>query len=80
MRTASWLQSDVFEHVHEYREVLVALLEGESGPILVRKMRRMLVGIAWQDLERNRPTALRDAIPRELLVQFLVETLFSVLL
>ena len=69
-----------FEHVHEYRDVFLALVKSSTGPVVTRKMRRLLAAVVRQDLQAIRPAGRADAIPRDAVVQFTVDALFSILL
>ncbi|MBL9188350.1 MAG: TetR/AcrR family transcriptional regulator [Opitutaceae bacterium] len=69
-----------FEHVHEYRDVLQALLQNEGGPIVTRKIKRLLADVVRHDLRRAKPEGRTDEVPREALIQFTVDTFFSILL
>jgi AcrR family transcriptional regulator len=69
-----------FEHVHEYRDVLQALLENEGGPIVTRKIKRLLADVVRHELRRVKPEGRTDEVPREAVIQFTVDALFSILL
>lgn len=69
-----------FEHVHEYRDVFRALLENPAGPIVTRRIRRLLADVVRSDLRRAHGEGRADKIPRDAVVQFTVDALFSVLL
>lgn len=69
-----------FEHVHEYRDVFQAVREDECGPAVTRKIIRVLTEMARHDLEKAKAENRSDRIPRDAVVQFVTETLFSILL
>jgi AcrR family transcriptional regulator len=69
-----------FEHVHEYRDLLQALLENESGPIVTRKIKRLLTDVVRQDLRHAKSKSATGEVPRDAVVQFTVDALFSILL
>ena len=69
-----------FEHVHEYRDVLQAVLATDSGPLVTLKVKRLLADIVRQDLHKAKPDARSNEVPRDALVQFTVDALFSILL
>ena len=69
-----------FEHVHEYRDVLQALLADEGGPAVTRKMKRLLADAVRSDLRSFKVQCGAGDVPRDALVQFAVDALFSVLL
>jgi AcrR family transcriptional regulator len=69
-----------FEHVHEYRDVLHALLANPCGPVVVRKMKRLLADVVRNELGAIKPQIRTEGIPRDAVIQFTVDALFSVLL
>lgn len=69
-----------FEHVHEYRDVFRALIGNSTGPVVTRKIKRLLADVVRQDLRAARPAGRADEIPRDAVVQFTVDALFSILL
>lgn len=69
-----------FEHVHEYRDVFQALRGNSTGPVVTRKIKRLLADVVRQDLHAAKPAGLTDEIPRDAVVQFIVDALFSILL
>lgn len=69
-----------FEHVHEYRDVFLALVRNSTGPVVTRKIKRLLADVVRQDLPAARPAGRADEVPREAVVQFTVAALFSILL
>ena len=70
-----------FEHVHEYRDIFRALIENSTGPVVTRKIKRLLADVVRQDLRRVDGAAdCTDKIPRDAVVQFTVDALFSILL
>ena len=69
-----------FEHVHEFRELFLALGKSSSGPLVMRRIRRLLADAVRQDLHVVRPAGRADSIPRAIGVQFTVDALCSVLL
>lgn len=69
-----------FAHVHEYRDVFQSLLASESGPVVTRKIKRLLAEVVRQELRRAQPDGRAAAVPRDAAVQFTVDALFSILL
>lgn len=69
-----------FGHVHEHRDIFRALLSSEGGPILIRKMKRLLAEVVRLDLGGASPGERPGEIPRDAVVQFTVDALFSILL
>ncbi|HVZ64159.1 MAG TPA: TetR/AcrR family transcriptional regulator [Opitutaceae bacterium] len=69
-----------FEHVHEYRDVFLALIKNPTGPTVTRKIKRMLADVVRQDLRNTKPEKCTDKVPRDAVVQFTVDALFSILL
>lgn len=69
-----------FEHVYEYRDVFQALRKDECGPVVTRKFKRLLAEAVRRDLRAARSAGHTDEIPREAVVQFTVDALFSILL
>ncbi len=68
-----------FAHVHEYRDVFMALVKTPTGPIVTRKIRRMLAEAVRHDLRNTTPEGHTDKVPRDAVVQFTVDALFSIL-
>lgn len=68
-----------FEHVHQYRDVFQALREEECGPVITRKIKRMLTDLVRQDLHKAKSEERTDAVPRDAVVRFTVDSLFSIL-
>ena len=69
-----------FEHFHEYRDVFQSLRADECGPIVIRKMKRILAEVVRQDLRRVRSENATDQAPRDAIVRFTVDALFAILL
>ena len=69
-----------FEHAQEYRNLFQALLKSESGPIVTRKIKHLLADAVRRDLSRITGEAPASDVPREAMVQFTVDALFSILL
>ena len=69
-----------FEHVHEYRDVLQALLKNESGTIVTSKLKRLLTEVVLQDFSNAKSESVKGEVPRDAVVQFTVDALFSILL
>jgi len=69
-----------FEHVHEYREVFQALQTDTCGPVVMSKLKRLLTEVVRHDLRDVRSAPRADKIPREAVIQFTVDALFSILL
>ena len=69
-----------FEHVHEYRDVFLTLVKNPTGPIVTRKIRGLLADVVRHDLRSAKPEGRTDKIPRDAVVQFTVDALFSILL
>lgn len=69
-----------FEHVREYRDVLRALLANENGPLVTRKIKRLLADVVENDLRAQKAEGGPGTLPREAVVQFTVDALVSVLL
>jgi AcrR family transcriptional regulator len=68
-----------FDHVHEYRDIFQALLENGGGPIVTRKIKRLLADLVRRDLRSARPESSTEVIPRDAVIQFAVDALFSIL-
>jgi len=69
-----------FEHVHEYRDILRALNGSEGGAAVTRGIKRLVADIVRNELSSSKSQARSDEIPRDAIVQFTVDALFSVLL
>lgn len=69
-----------FEHVYEYREIFLVLVKNSTGPAVTRKIKRLLADVVRQDLHASRPAERADEIPRDAMVRFTVDALFSILL
>ncbi len=69
-----------FEHVHEYRDVFQAFRGDECAPIVTHKIKRLLTEVVRQDLHNARPESHADEVPRDAVVQFTVDALYSILL
>jgi hypothetical protein len=69
-----------FEHVHEYRDVFQALHADTCEPVVTRKIKRLLTEIVRHDLRRAQPEDRTNEVPRDAVVQFTVDALFSILL
>jgi len=69
-----------FEHVYQYRDVFLALVKNPTGPIVTRKIRRMLADVVRHDLRITKPESHTDKVPRGAVVQYTVDALFSILL
>lgn len=52
----------------------------ECGPVVTRKFKRMLAEVVRRDLGFAKTAGRADEIPREAVVQFTVDVLFSILL
>ncbi len=66
----------MFEHACAYRDVYRAMLGGQGSIIAVKEIRRVLAELVKEDLSE-----LRDdvAVPRELMLQFVVDTFLTAL-
>lgn len=69
-----------FEHLHEYRDVFQSLRADECGAIVTRKMKRILTEVVRQDLRHITSENTAGQVPRDAIVQFTVDALFSILL
>lgn len=69
-----------FEHLHEYRDVFKSLRADECGPIVLSKMKRMLAEVVRQDLCRMPSENTAAQVPRDAIVRFTVDALFSILI
>ena len=69
-----------FTHVHAYREILRALLASDSASVVTRKLKRLLSDVVRMELHRAQPEERNAAVPREALVHFTIDALFSILL
>lgn len=68
-----------FEHVHQYRELHHALVRSERGPDVTASLKRIVADLVAAELRERIPSEDRGGIPREALIRFTVETLFSIL-
>ena len=68
-----------FEHVHEYRDIFRALIESPVGPAMTRKIQRSLADVVRNDLRGVGLEGSGGKIPRDAVVQFIVDALFSIL-
>jgi hypothetical protein len=66
----------MFEHACAYRDVYRAMLGGQGSTIAINEIRRVLAELVKEDLSE-----LRDdvAVPRELMLQFVVATFLTAL-
>lgn len=69
-----------FEHVHEYRDVLQAILATDSRSLVMGKIQRLLAEIVRQNLNEAQPEERSNEVPRDAMIQFTVDALISVLL
>jgi AcrR family transcriptional regulator len=69
-----------FEHMHEYRDIFLALTKSPTGAVVTRKIKRLLADVVRQDLHAAKLPGRGDEIPRDAVVQFTVDALFSILL
>ena len=69
-----------FEHVREYRDILQALLANEGDTVVTRKMKRLLADVVRSELCSFKVQSGTGGVPRDALVQFTVDALFSILL
>jgi len=66
--------------MYEYRDVFLALVKYSTGPIVRRKISRMLADVVRRDLRSMKPEGAADKVPPDAVVQFTVDALFSILL
>lgn len=66
----------LFEHAGEYKHVYRALVGGRGGLVALSEIRRVLSEFVQQELAASHKDA---AVPRELLVQFVVSAFLAVL-
>lgn len=69
-----------FEHVHEYREVFQALRADTCEPVVTRKIKRLVTEVIRHELRRAQAEDHSNEIPRDAVVQFTTDALFSVLI
>lgn len=69
-----------FTHVHEYRDTFQALRKGETGPLVLAKIKRMLLGVVRSDLAHAKAVRPGETVPREAVIQVATETLLTILL
>lgn len=67
-----------FEHVNDYRDVYLALVRGESEPMVTSTLKRIVADVLAAGLRRRKDGSSPD-IPREALVCFIVDAFFSIL-
>src|SRR5258707_4389090 len=66
----------MFEHACTYRDVYRAMLGGQGSIIAINEIRRVLAELVKEDLSEVRDDV---AVPRELMLQFVVDTFLIVL-
>lgn len=66
----------MFEHACAYREIYRAMLGGRGSTVAIDEIRRVLAELVKEDLSR---VGDDGAVPRELLMQFVVDTFVTVL-
>lgn len=69
-----------FELVHEYRDVFQALRADTCEPVVTRKIKRLLTEVIRHDLRHAQAEDRSNEIPRDAVVQFTADALFSVLI
>ncbi|HWB99903.1 MAG TPA: TetR/AcrR family transcriptional regulator [Bryobacteraceae bacterium] len=69
-----------FEHTHEYRDLLQALLKTEAAPKVARRMKRLLAEVVRNDLKALNLRTQPDEMVRQAAVQLTVDSLLSILL
>jgi len=68
-----------YEHVHEYRDVYHALVGNRGGPVVTGGIKRIVADVVRIELGPIKGNS-RDAVPRDAVIQFTVDALFSILL
>jgi AcrR family transcriptional regulator len=68
-----------FEHVHQYRELHQALARSERGPAVTAKLKRIVTELVANELAEPPHAAGSGAVPRDALIHFTVDALFSIL-
>jgi len=66
----------MFEHACAYRGVYRAMLGGQGSSIAIKEIRRVLAELVKEDLSEVRDDV---AVPRELMLQFVVDTFLTAL-
>jgi AcrR family transcriptional regulator len=66
----------MFEHACTYRDVYRAMLGGQGSIIAINEIRRVLAELVKEDLSEVRDDV---AVPRELMLQFVVDTFLTAL-
>ena len=68
-----------FTHVYEHRDTLQALRKGESGPLVLAKIKRILLQVVRSELGGPQMTWRSKRVPLGAMVQVTTEVLFTVL-
>ena len=69
----------MFEHARDHRELYRALVGGRGGTLALGTIRKILSGLVRDELEATIDKKSADAIPRELIVQYVVGAYLAVL-
>lgn len=69
-----------YEHVHEYRDVYQALVGNMGGPAVTGGIKRIVADVVRIELGSVKGNSRDHEIPRDAVIQFTVDALFSILL
>jgi len=68
-----------FEHVYSHRDVYHAIVGRQSGTVVIGELRSMLADLVRNDLKSFDPARIGSDIPRNVMIQFIVGALMSVI-
>jgi AcrR family transcriptional regulator len=69
-----------FEHVHEYRDVYLAVAGNRGGPAVNGGIKRIVADVVRIEFGSIKGADRDKEVPRDAAIQFTVDTLFSILL
>jgi AcrR family transcriptional regulator len=68
-----------FEHVHSHRDVYHAMVGRQSGAVILGELRSLLADLVRSDLKTLPPHERSSDLPRNVVIQFVVGALMSVI-
>jgi AcrR family transcriptional regulator len=68
-----------FEHVHSHRDVYHAIVGRQSGTVVIGELRSMLADLVRNDLKALPSSERSTDLPRNVVIQFVVGSLMSVI-